>query len=180
MTASICMFYLWGRNAPDCRKLSRVGNAANNFSASLAPGILLRLNFYYASICNTVIGVRREGGKRGFCPPLAGQGRSKIVCFYTFLRKIVSVLLCFRQKVGSCTHGKFLSSPGKRSAVAHEYNNKSSMLWYVSLNWHTSFAIVVQGLHHFQFPSNIESINKGMYLTNISCFLAFSLKIVQC
>jgi hypothetical protein len=77
------------------------------------------------------MGVRRGGQGGGSCPPpLAGQGRPKIVCFFIFFGgKIVSFLLFFRQKVGSCPSppGKCLPSPGKKSAVAHEnYCNQSS------------------------------------------------------
>jgi hypothetical protein len=35
------------------------------------------------------MGVRRGGGQGGLLPPLAGQGRPKIVCFWTFLKKLV-------------------------------------------------------------------------------------------
>jgi hypothetical protein len=63
---------------------------------------------------------RPQGG--ALAPLLAGQGWPKILCFRLFLGKIVSFLLFFRQKLGSCPPGKFLPSPGKKSADAHAYS----------------------------------------------------------
>jgi len=46
------------------------------------------------------MGVRKGEGKGGSCPPpLAGQ---KLYVFRLFFGKILSYLLVFRQKVGSC------------------------------------------------------------------------------
>ncbi len=62
--------------------------------------------------------VRPQGRAMGALappPPLAGQ---KIVCFWTFLGKIVSLSLFFRQKIGSCLPppGRCLRSPGQEVA----------------------------------------------------------------
>ncbi len=57
------------------------------------------------------------------CVRKGGQGRPKIVCFWTFLRKIVgSIMLIYGQKVGSCPLWKifalFLVNGGKNILFA--------------------------------------------------------------
>ncbi len=59
---------------------------------------LFLLDVKIEQLQETNMGVHR-GGQGGLLPP---PGRPKIVCFQTFLGKLASLWLFFRQKVGSC------------------------------------------------------------------------------